>query len=72
MSRPKILLTDQQKEIINVDICYKSMDYIARETGLSKYKIRQYLKEYHQKEFERLDKLWKEDYESYLQSQERR
>ena len=71
MSRPKIPLTDQQKEIINVDICYKSMDYISCETGLSKYKIRQYLKEYRLKEVERLTKLWKEDYESYLQSQER-
>jgi len=50
-----IELTDQQKFVIEIDCCLKTLDYISWETGLSKYKIRQYIKEYQQRNIERLE-----------------
>lgn len=68
MSRPKIELTDQQKFVIEIDCCLKPLDYISFETGLSKYKIRQYIKEYHQKELKRIEKQWNDFNESHQES----
>jgi hypothetical protein len=70
MARPEIELTDQQKEIINVNICYKSMNYISRETGLSKYIIRKFLKaqiELDKQHFqEQVERIYHESHETYL------
>jgi hypothetical protein len=42
----KIELTPEQKYYIELSLSCKTFSYIAEETGLSIYKIRQYAKEY--------------------------
>ncbi len=64
-----IELTDHQKFVIEVDCCLKTLDYISVETGLSKYKIRQYIKEYQQNMINRMNEQFGEPKnESYKES----